>query len=525
MNTFKLLIPSLYELYSIISLFLITFFFLFSGSLITKNKNLICNFCVGWSLFNLVYLISTIILKIDLDKTLCLYIVILIIFLIKYFNKYYIPKIKILIFYFMLPLFLILINTKTYGYDSFAYILDRFLFLLENNRFPIKEDSIFRSNYTFTSLLVYYFANYPFEIFIENIPAFFDFILLFITSLMFLSIFKENNFCSKFFVPFSFLLVFFNPMIMNVYSYTSYEDFHVSFVLFAIYFFIFKNKKELFNLKNKDLFSLGLLMSLLSVSKTSGIIHSVSLIIGLFFFIFVLNKNKNKMINLILLVFFSFSAFALWNYHLTINDIQSKITFYGFRNEVLSNFLPNYYLQFLEKKNLLIFNLIFLVIPFFSYFFKNILKISYDMILFIFLPLFIWNVFLIFFEVFIQSESHALNLHNYFRFISQYSIVFTFLILIILIDLKIFFFKNFNLRLKRFYHLICIFFIIITFMNLKKIRRDLDYQDLNSRFILYNYHVNQKAIPQTNNKYQFVFFRFYKKNIFKKNFKLNHFIY
>lgn len=62
-------------------------------------------------------------------------------------------------------------------------------------------------------------------------------------------------------------------------------------------------------------------------------------------------------------------------------------------------------------------------------------------------------------------------------------------------------------------------------MNLKKIRRDLDYQDLNSRFILYNYHVNQKAIPQTNNKYQFVFFRFYKKNIFKKNFKLNHFIY
>ena len=90
MNTFKLLIPSLYELYSIILLFLITFFFLFSGSLITKNKNLICNFCVGWSLFNLFYLISTIILKIDLDKTLCLYIVILIIFLIKYFN----PKIS-----------------------------------------------------------------------------------------------------------------------------------------------------------------------------------------------------------------------------------------------------------------------------------------------------------------------------------------------------------------------------------------------------------------------------------------------
>ena len=147
------------------------------------------------------------------------------------------------------------------------------------------------------------------------------------------------------------------------------------------------------------------------------------------------------------------------------------------------------------------------------------------MILFTFLPLLTWNIFLIFFEVFIQSESHALNLHNYFRFISQYSIVFSFLILLILIDLRIFLFKNLSFNLKNFYHLICVIFIIITLLNFKKIRRDLNYQDLTSRFILYNYHINQKVIPQANNEYQFVFFRFYKKNIFKKNFELNYFIY
>lgn len=525
MSILKFLIPSWHEFYSILMLLFITYFFLFSGSLITKNKNLIFNFCIGWSLFNIINLIFTIILKIDIEKSLYLYILILTFFLIKYLNKSFTPKIKILIFYFMLPLFLILISVKTYGYDSFAYILDRFLFLLENNRFPIKEDGIFRSNYTFSSLLVYYFANFPFKFFIENIPAFFDFILLFITSLIFLSIFKENNFSSKIFVPLSFLLVFFNPMIMNVYSYSSYEDFHVSFVLFAVYLFIYKKKNELLNLNIKDIFSLGLLMSLLSVTKSSGIVHSISLIIGLFFFIFVLRKNNNKIINIILFLFLCFLSFIIWNYHLIINDVPSRITFYGLRYQVLSNFLQNYYLQFLEKKILLSFNLIFLVIPFFSLFFKNLLKRSFDMILFTFLPLLTWNIFLIFFEVFIQSESHALNLHNYFRFISQYSIVFSFLILLILIDLRIFLFKNLSFNLKNFYHLICVIFIIITLLNFKKIRRDLNYQDLTSRFILYNYHINQKVIPQANNEYQFVFFRFYKKNIFKKNFELNYFIY
>ena len=228
---------------------------------------------------------------------------------------------------------------------------------------------------------------------------------------------------------------------MNVYSYSSYEDLHVSFVIFCVYYFIYLQGLNLENFNLKNGITLGFLISLLMVSKTSGLIHGFGVLFSIVVFNFHALKKNFK---LFLIIFsLSLSTFILWQYHIYINEINIGINYKGFRIEVLKNFFSNYYLQFLEKKILLFANLFFLIIPFIIKSFKDIFKISHKLILFNFLPLLFWNIFLIFFQVTLQTYGHAINLHNYFRFISHYSHVFTFLGLLMLIDLKTYLFKEF----------------------------------------------------------------------------------
>lgn len=521
-DNFNNLIPSVYEIYSVFIIFILANLLLFTGKAIFKENNIIINFCIGWSLLSLIFLISLIVFRFNFVITTLLYFIITVTILIKFININDIKKIKILDFYFLIPIFFILLSTKTFGYDSFAYILDRFLFILENDVLPIEDDGIFRSGYTFTSLFVYYISNYPFNFFIENSPAIFDFLLLCISAFFILEVLRKNNFSNRIFIPISFLVIFYNPMIMNVYSYSSYEDLHVSFVLLSVYFFIYEKKANLTNLKFKELLVFGLLLSLLIVTKVTGVVHFVSIILGISFFILFLIKERLKkkiFIKYILALFLSLVPLFIWNYHLFSNNIQNQINFAGFRSEVLFNFLNNYYLQFLEKKILLFLNLFFLIIPFFMSFFKNYLKISYQIIIFTFVPLFIWNIFLLFFEIFLQTESHAVNLHNYFRFISQYSLVFTFLCLLIAIDLKNLIFDNYKANYTFLFHFFCIIFIITTLLNFEKIRRDINSNDIFLRNMLNDFHKENEGLPEVTKQYDFEFLKFYKKDIFKDNFE------
>ena len=134
----------------------------------------------------------------------------------------------------------------------------------------------------------------------------------------------------------------------------------------------------------------------------------------------------------------------------------------------------NYYNQFFEKKLLFLLNLFFLILPLFLIAFKKFKDLQ-NLIIFIFFQNFIWNLFLIFFMIFLQNENHALTFHNYFRYISQLSGIFTAGFLIISLEI---FSKKFNFKIiDKSYYLFSFIFIILTVSNFDKIRRDFSYND------------------------------------------------
>ena len=164
-----------------------------------------------------------------------------------------------------------------------------------------------------------------------------------------------------------------------------------------------------------------------------------------------------------------------------------------------------------------------MIIPFIIKSFKDIFKISHKLILFNFLPLLFWNIFLIFFQVTLQTYGHAINLHNYFRFISHYSHVFTFLGLLMLIDLKTYLFKEFKLEFTKAYFLLSLFFVVMIFVNLDKIRRDLNPGHVQLIKLIKRSHqekTDQKIHEMLNsdNQKNFHIQKFYYKEIFKENF-------
>ena len=221
-ENFSYFIPSIFEIYTLFLSIFIFFSFYIIGQSLTQQNDIIINFSLGWSTFIIFFLLFSIIFKFNFNFISIIYYICVLFLALINLKKINLNLRFFFSLIFIIPLILILINTKTFGYDSFAYILDRLIFLIENKRFPISSDGIFRSNYTVTSLIVYYIINFPFNFLVENIPAIFDFALLFISSLCFYKIFRINNFLNSFYLPLSFIIIFFNPLIMNVYSYSSY---------------------------------------------------------------------------------------------------------------------------------------------------------------------------------------------------------------------------------------------------------------------------------------------------------------
>lgn len=472
--TFNQLIPSFNELVSLIFLLYLFGTFFVLGKIISKNPSASINISIGWSIFTSLNYIFLIIFGLNLFILNSIYFLISFFAIFFYFKKF--NKIKLNYnynkFFFIIPLFFILINTKTFGYDSFAYILKRTVYLLEYNELPTE---LFRSNYPIASQLLHYFTNFLINSFTENIPALIDFIFLFLMSLLTFEIFKSYKFLSKTYLALSFLIIFFNPMIMNVYSYTSYEDLHSSFIVMVIFFFCFKKNYDLFNFDNRELISLALLLSLLSSIKITGFILSFSIILSLFIILIKEKKFNLKIFKyLLVLSFFSLLLPLIWNFHLFNNKIFTGIEFKGFRVNVLETIPINYYNQFFEKKFLFLINFLFLILPLFLLTFKKFRNLQ-NLIIFIFFPTIIWNLFLICFMIFLQNENHAITFHNYFRYISQLSGIFTAGFLIICLQ---FFFKKFNFKIiDKLYYLFAIIFIVLTVSNFDKIRRDFNYND------------------------------------------------
>jgi hypothetical protein len=499
------LIPNKNEIVALFSLIFLVFTFYSNGYLISKKKDFNINFVVGWSLFSFVFILFGAILKIKLNYIIHFYTISSLLIIIKNFKFYRFIGLKK--YFFLIPIFFLFLNSKSHGWDSFAFILDRTIYLLNNNEFPISQ---FRSNYPFSSTLIHYYSNFYTKNFTENIPALFDLILI-IGSIEIFYKLLSNNYKLSFsnLIIILCILIFFNPMIMNVYSFSSYEDLHVAYIILVIFYFNFENDFDLNKLLHKKNTYI-MLIGLLSISKATGFIHSGSILLSNFLiFIIFNNLDFRTFKNFIFLCFASFFQFFLWQYYLLINDIFVGNSFKGFRLEIFKNIIVNYYNQFLVKKLLIFSNFIFMFAPLFTYWVFKDNKIN-KMLIFISIPVFIWNFFHLIFFIFIQGYSNAIGFHNFFRYLSQFSLVFTAIYIIIVVsNIKptiILIFKNFAFGL-----FLKIIFFVVFFLNFYDFRRDLS----DEYKVIKTIHESKKVLLYNNKNYSQldkVILNFYTKN-------------
>ncbi len=471
LNTFNLLIPDLFEIYNVIAFIMLIYTFSFFGNIISNEKSLSINFLIGWSSFLTIFHVYILFFNHKLFIFFYAYLsVFIILFLFLFLKKKNIFKIKVnnyRNYYFLIPLLLILISMKSFGWDSFAFHLPRLDEVILNNELPIER---YRSNYPFTITILYYFTNIITGSFTENLPAIFEFILLILSCAIILEILKKKI-NIKFIYPLVFLAVFFNPIIMNVYSYSIYEDFTVSFVILVTIFFLYEKQFCLHEFTYKTCFTLGLILSLLSICKITGIVHVYLILFG----IFIINLKKIDFLILKKLFFITIIAnlnFGLWSYHIFHNEIFVAKEITGFRIEIFENLLNAFYQQLLQKKNLLISVILIPLLTIYSLLKKSLLTKNNLNLLIVTSTLIIgWLTFLIFWTVFMQTFSNAYVLHDLPRYMSQLSLIITLCWIILLTN----FFKNYLEMLNKllFKHFFAFVFVFLTFAAFYEIRRDL----------------------------------------------------
>lgn len=464
---FNIFVPNINEVLSALTLLFLILTFYTNGLLISNKKDFNINFVIGWSLFSFSYIFFGAILNFGLNYITIFYSIFSLIIILISLKKVNYRKIQFYLF--LIPIFFLFLSSKSHGYDSFAFILNKVTYLINNNEFPIEQ---FRSNYPFSSNLIHYFSNFYVKNFTQNIPALFELILIIGSIEIFIKITKKkiNSVFLNLFII-SLIIILFNPMIMNVYSFSSYEDFHVAYVLLVIFYFNYENNFDLIKILEKKI-TYVLLLSLLSVSKSTGFIHVWTILFSNFIIYAYFNKINFTVIKKLLMVsFFCFSQFLLWQYHILSSDIYTGNDFQGFRAKIFNNIFINYYNQFLIKKFLLFSNFIFILSGFFIFFIKknsNIIKI----LIFVSIPVFFWNLFHMIFFIFIQGYDHAIEFHNFFRYLSQFSMIFTLIYFIVVIENVD---KNYILKLKSapLTLLLLISLYGIFFIYLDKFRRDL----------------------------------------------------
>ncbi|MDA9731502.1 hypothetical protein N9U47_02625 [Candidatus Pelagibacter sp.] len=467
-NNLIFLLPELSETIGLIIFLILLYFFSLSGRLITNTKDLPINLTLGWSIFILFFHFFIILLdaKISIFYIISIFVLTLIFFISKNKN---IKTDNFKSYYFLAPLFFILVSTKSFGWDTFAFYLPRADYLIKFDTLPTE---IFRSNYPFTTSALYHFINFFFDKNIENIPAIFDFVLLFLSSIIFLNLFSLNNINIKNIIPLIFLITFFNPIIMNVYSYSAYEDFQVSFVILSIVYFLYLKDFSIKKFSFLDSFTLGLMLSLLSLSKITGVVHLFSISLVLLIINFKKdNINVSNLKKILIIFLIPIFQLTMWSYHVYANEIFIAKDFVGFREEIFKNIFDGYLSQFLKKKLLIGSIFIIPLITVFYLFKKNISKNIKFSLLMISSIILVWNFFLLFWFVYMQTFMNAYEFHDFNRYMSQLSLILVFAFLIIIINFNEGYFKYLN---KRFIgHFCAIIFIIFTFVYFEKIRRDL----------------------------------------------------
>ena len=477
MNTFfssiNYLIPSLNELFAFFLFIVLILSFFYLGKL-TTNFNFFNAYNFGIGFYYFVFLFLTLNFFLKLNYILYLYLFTLLILLVNKkrtinYQNYLIELKKN--YYLILIIFItffIFISAKSHGWDTFSFWLPRLDYLIENNQFPPR--GFFRAEYPFSFELINYSVLSIIKFNVENIPSLLDcFLIIMIFYIFVEELHKEK--IKKFQIPL-YILIFFNPLILNTNTFSSYQDLKISFVILLIVSFIYK--KNIFLLNKVSLNNILILSSfnaILCVTKNIGVIYFT--IISLYFLLVNIYHLKYKLLNnenikkIIIYILISLSLYFFWRINLSLNNISSGPEFKGVRFEILKEFFSNFIGQIILRKIYTVGLLIFLALFIFTFFLKKKILVKNTLSI-IFFIIFFWKLFLVIFALGFQNYNHAIAAHNYWRYFSHLGPIILFGIFIFSVE-----FKKYFQNIKVNFLLIFFIFIICNFILIEKLRRDL----------------------------------------------------
>tara|TARA_B100000989_G_scaffold295752_1_gene277433 strand:- start:129 stop:1850 length:1722 start_codon:yes stop_codon:yes gene_type:complete len=474
-------IPNYYEISTIIILFFLFLFFFKLGTVFegTVQNGILINVLCGWS-FTLIIVLT---LQIFFIKnityvsiiTFILGLILIIIYGKKikvsdFFNK------KILILSCILPVLLVLASHKLRNWDTFTHwmLLSDSIFYTNNLPINVFHDYYVPGLYYLEFLLKRIISNPE----IENFYIIFNLYLIITVVFSILKIFNNNL---KFF-PIVFVWVIISPIFINYFTFSSYNDFALSCVLFAIYFFIYNEKLNIFN-NNQNTIIFSLLSVLMVLIKTEGIIHIF--LISSLIFINEIYLNKFKNFRNILKYFFIVSfIYFLWKFHLYSNSIDVRSIGNPFQNKIYFNeFLVGLKNNILDKKFFYIFTLLLL---FYSFVGKNL--IFNKIIKFYIIHLIFFSIFIVIFTFGAFPPEHIKKASSFWRYTSQLNGG-----LLILISIYLFkhnFIKNILSKLTVLFFIIS---LIIPLIFIHKFRQDIFVQEfhIQKNITLLKRHINK----------------------------------
>ena len=489
---FLLLIPNFDEILGFLAFLIFFAVNINIGHLISGEKSSGTNFAVGFSINYFFLLIAHIFLsQIKLLYFYYGYLFISFIFLAFFHKKvinhlyYFIDFLKVhKIFLIVISvLFLIIFNSKAIGWDSFTHWMP----LAEKLLDPITEVTGHAKYYPIASAIIPLTSSLFVQKLVENTYAIYNFFLLVILHNSYsqeLIHFKSKNFLKLTKLGLIFY-VFYNPGIVNKFTFTSYPDFSLGIFLF----FLVKN---LFN-KNSN-YPNFVILSLISIlivgTKNTGLILVFFSIFSFIFSSYVfenkdlktfLLKYKNYFIPLVCAIF----SFFLWKYFINQSGNYDRIIRYegSFfkRIEVINLFAKSAIMQILDRK--VFFFPIFLLSLVVIYFKDFLQKDTKTLVLACLVLFILWNCFLIFMYFVWFSIGETSGANSYWRYNMILGPINSYVFLKVLIDFINYYRKSVNINFDKMIIVpIILFLILFPIIFVEKIRRDIYYPNIPSSF-------------------------------------------
>ena len=518
-------IPNIQEILGFIGLIQFVIVSIILGARIVPNNKLISvSFFTGYGFIYLITVIFYVFFSVEVIKTYFLFLFSCLILLITNRNLY---KIKLkyifskiiknkLILFILFPTLVILFNSKALGWDVFSHWLPLANALNLSSEFLLRGHA---TNYPFASSILLVFSSLYNITIQENISALFSLIqLMFVLELILYSLRKQKIGQSDLIIKiFLVLIIFFSPLHMNKFVFTSYVDFDSSV---AILFFIFVLYLFKFDPKNKEiLLQLSLIGCLIVGLKNTGIVliffSLLSFVLILFYENFLLNIKK-YFIPLSILSLPILCSWSIWQYLLFTNNMMEKFIVYDYlRYELLKPFFNSVIFQITERKLFYFFSFFIIILNIFKKrFFMNNNQINFFIshysLFFIF-----WTFFLLITYIFHFNSGILDNATSFWRYNSQTSI---FLLLLFSSLLFALFDKLKFLNLEKFKNFAILLIIILPIVFLYKFRRDLEPRYLTiNQFQNFKNTVNSALVISEDSKYNAVRLNFYLNNDYRKS--------